>query len=92
MEVFPNYAQAYEECQQAPLLFCCDLPAAISQCCFELVEILGKIWGQCRRTQNYFTTFKGQYVRRGQFARADKVENDGFCMSLTNLFGEVNGF
>ena len=57
-----------------------------------MVEILGKIWGQCRRTINYFSLFKGQYLRRGTFARADKIDENGFCMTLTNLFGEVNGF
>jgi hypothetical protein len=30
MEVFPAYYPSYKECLQSPLLFCVDLPAAIS--------------------------------------------------------------
>jgi hypothetical protein len=55
MEIFPLYYQSFKECEQHPLLFCVDLPAAISQCGFELSEILGKIWGLCRRTNATFT-------------------------------------
>ena len=92
MEVFPNYEEAFRECQTAPLLFCVDLPAAISQCCFELVELLGKIWGQCARATNYFRAFRSEYIRPGDFARQDKTQENGFAASLTNLFGEANGF
>lgn len=58
MEEFPKYAEAYRECQQNPLLFCVDLPAAISCCCFELVEPIGKMFGLCQRARNYFAIYK----------------------------------
>ena len=45
MEIFPHYSDAFKDSQQTPMLFCVDLPAAISQCCYELSEIMGKIWG-----------------------------------------------
>ena len=54
MEVFPRYLETFGECQTNPLLFCADLPAAISMCGFELVELLGKIWGLCPRARNLF--------------------------------------
>lgn len=69
-----------------------DIQAAISQCCFELVEVLGKVWGQHPRAKNLFTQFKGEYIRDGPYARADKIQENGWAMTLTNLFGEVNGF
>ena len=49
MEIFPHYSDAYKETQANPMLFCVDLPCAISQCCYELTEIMGKIWGQVAR-------------------------------------------
>lgn len=58
MEIFPLYYNSYKECQQSPSLFCVDLPAAISQCGPELSEILGKIWGKCRRTETVFFHFR----------------------------------
>ena len=45
LEIFPNYNQAYKEATQHPYLYAVDLPTAISQCCYELVDLLGKIWG-----------------------------------------------
>ena len=92
MEVFPRYLDSFHECQTNPLLFCADLPAAISQCGFELVELLGKIWGLCPRARNLFSTFKAEYIHPGNFARQDKITENGLGMSLTNIFGEVNGF
>jgi len=58
MEVFTKYQEAFKESQQNPHLFCVDLPAAISMCCFELVELLGKTWGLCVRARTFFTHFK----------------------------------
>ena len=58
LEIFPPYNQAYKDCMQSPYLFCVDLPSAISQCCFELVEVLGKIWGTCNRAKANFAVFK----------------------------------
>lgn len=92
MEVFPNYQDSFRECKQYPLLFCVDIQAAISQCCYELVEILGKIWGQCSRARNLFATFKGEYIREGPYARVDRIQENGWAMTLTNIFGEINGF
>ena len=92
MEEFPKYSEAYKECQQYPLLFCVDLPAAISQCCFELVEPLGKVFGMCARARNLFVHFRSQFIRDGVFSRQEKVRDDGFAMSLINVFGECNGF
>jgi hypothetical protein len=58
LEIFPDYNKAYKDCAQHPYLFCVDLPSAISQCCFELVEVLGKIWGCCIRAKNNFNHFR----------------------------------
>ena len=69
-----------------------DLPAAISQCCFELVEILGKIWGQCPRTQILIDTYKNEYTFTGPFANLNTVSEHGLSSSLTNVFGELDGF
>lgn len=62
MEVIPHYQDAFRECKQYPLLYCVDLPGAISQCCYELVELFGKIWGQCPRTKVFIETYKNEYL------------------------------
>ena len=92
MEIFPLYSDAFRECVSTPLLFCVDLPAAISQCCYELTELLGKIWGQNIRCTEFFADFKDCYITEGSFARQDKIAENGFGMSLTNIFGDLNGF
>ena len=57
--------EAFKACKKYPMLYCVDLPAAITQCCYELVELLGKIWGQCHRAKVFFATFKDEYINRG---------------------------
>jgi len=69
-----------------------DLPAAISQCGYELSEILGKIWGLCRRTNAMFAQFPKEYIVQGRYARQDKIQENGFALSLTNSFGALGGF
>jgi hypothetical protein len=92
LEISPHYSQAYKDCMQSPYLFCVDLPSAISQCCYELVEVLGKLWGACKRSANNFAVFKDQYLVQGPFAKGDIVKNNGLVAALTNVFGEMQGF
>ena len=92
LEIFPLYYQSFKDCIQYPFLFCVDLPAAISQCGYELSEILGKIWGLCRRSNATFQQFSKEYIVSGPFARQDKIQENGLALSLTNVFGNLKGF
>jgi hypothetical protein len=36
--------------------------------------------------------FCKEYIVPGKFARVDKIQENGFALSLTNQFGELGGF
>ena len=92
MEIFPLYNDSYRECRDSPLLFCVDLPAAISNCCYELCELFGKVFGLCNRTRNMFAAFKTKYLVQGEFALRQTTADNGLAASMTNVLGELDGF
>jgi hypothetical protein len=53
---------------------------------------LGKVWGLCKRTSALFSQFSKEYIVPGQYARQDKIQENGLALSLTNKFGELGGF
>jgi len=74
------------------MLYNVDLAAAISQCGYELAQILGKFFGMCKRAVPFFQHFRSEYIVRGKFAREDNGEENGVVLSLTNVFGNLGGF
>ena len=54
--------------------------------------MLGKLWGQCHRARVFFNAFKDEYLVKGSFAKSENVSLNGVGASLTNVFGELDGF
>ena len=91
-EIFPHYLKAFKETKQYDKMYMIDLPSAISQCGYELTEILGKIWGTCLRARNFFNQYKSEYIHAGDYCRKELIKENGLVMAITNIFGEMNGF
>ena len=91
-EIFPRFAQDYKEGEQLRALHLVDLGAAIAQCGPNLTEALGKCWGKCNRSQQFFKKFQNDFVVEGSFARQDLIRTNGLAMSFVNAFGEMGGY
>jgi hypothetical protein len=61
-------------------------------CASELGQLIGKIFGLCKRAKTLFNKFRSEYLVAGEFARQDRVDETGFNCSLVNLFGKLDGF
>ena len=88
LENFAPFIDIFYKTKQIPMLYLTDKSAAIAQCCFELVELFGKCWGLCPRSEKYFDHWKEEYILEGDFCNRDLIPNNGFGSSITNLFGQ----
>lgn len=92
LDIFPSYVEAYKECHATPNLMLVDVGCAISQCGYELLKLLGMVFGMCRRTNNFFSDFQGDFLVEGEFAKDDVRASSGLQLSLINQFGVLGGF
>jgi len=66
-ELIPSYITAWREAITTPNLFNVDLSAAISLCCYEISSINGKLFGLEKRSKNFFSKYKADYIHEGPF-------------------------
>jgi len=81
-----------KEAVATPNLINVDISAAISLCCYEVSNILGKMFGICKRVKNFYLKYKQDYIFEGVFYQREKAAENGILASLINKFGSLGGF
>jgi hypothetical protein len=56
--------------------------------------MLGKCFGLCGRTEKFFKQHKQDvlYPGSGEFIEVEKMQDNGFNLSIINKFGDLDGF
>lgn len=73
-EILPLLVQAFKEAQQSPELICVDIQAALAMCGYEMNQILGKLFGICKRAKNLFAKFSKEVLFKGPWCKEELVQ------------------
>lgn len=90
-EILPLLVPAFKEAQQNPELIFVDIQAALAMCGYEMNQILGKLFGLCKRAKTLFAKFNKETLFQASWCKDDLAQNNGFQCSLINKFCEMGG-
>jgi hypothetical protein len=92
IDIFPSYQKVFKMCLYHPNLFLVDLSAAICSCGYEVFAMMHKCFGLCERANKFFRQHRNDIRCQGEFVEPQKMQENGFMLSLVNKFGELGGF
>ena len=92
IDIFPKYQEIYKMCGLHPCLFLVDLSAAIASCGQEIFHMIHKCFGLCERSNKFFRNFRNSINYPSEFAEPQKMQENGFMLSLIGRFGSLDGF
>lgn len=81
----PKMTKTLEEIEAVPLLFIVDPSAAIVECCYELMETLGKFFGADMRALRFFSFYDVDQVDPFQIANEVKMSGSAIFTSSVGV-------
>lgn len=60
-------------------------------CGNEISQLIGKLFGTCKRAKVLFGKFRTQYLFPGEFVNRSRIAESGWQSSLVNLFCKLKG-
>ena len=92
IDIFPKYHEIFKMCSHQPNLFAVDLSAAIASCGYEIFHMIHKCFGLCERSNKFFRNFRNSINYPSDFTEPQKMQENGFMLSLIGKFGSLGGF
>jgi len=92
IDIFPKYHEIFKMCSHHPNLFAVDLSAAIASCGYEIFHMIHKCFGLCERSLKFFRLFRNSINYPSEFTDPQKMQENGFMLSLIGKFGSLGGF
>jgi len=92
IDIFPKYVETFKTCGHHPNLFLVDLSASIASCGYEIFNMVHKCFGLCERSNKFFRNFRNSINYPNDYAEPQKMQENGFMLSLIGGFGSLDGF